>query len=41
MRKDFMADLEQTEQVPNVIYYSKVGLEVAKIVVRGQKMSPP
>lgn len=28
-------------QVPFVIYYSKVGLEVGKIVFRGQKMTPP
>ncbi|KAI0860149.1 GroES-like protein [Xylaria cubensis] len=28
-------------QVPTVIYYSKVGAEVAKIVFRSQKMSPP
>ncbi|KAI8628894.1 GroES-like protein [Xylariaceae sp. FL1651] len=29
------------KQVPTVIYYSKVGAEVVKIVFRGQKMSPP
>ncbi|KAI0438027.1 putative sorbitol dehydrogenase [Xylaria telfairii] len=29
------------KQVPTVIYYSKVGAEVAKIVFRTQKMSPP
>ncbi|KAI0126444.1 ATP synthase subunit G [Xylariales sp. AK1849] len=28
-------------QVPHVIYYSKVGAELSKIVFRGQKMSPP
>ncbi|KAI0473767.1 GroES-like protein [Xylariaceae sp. FL0804] len=28
-------------QTPTVIYYSKVGAELAKIVFRGQKMSPP
>ncbi|KAK4039845.1 L-arabinitol 4-dehydrogenase [Parachaetomium inaequale] len=28
-------------QTPLVIYYSKVGLEMAKLVVRGQSMSPP
>jgi F0F1-type ATP synthase membrane subunit b/b' len=28
-------------QVPLVIYYSKVGLEVGRLVVRGQKMTPP
>ncbi|KAI1656861.1 mitochondrial ATP synthase g subunit-domain-containing protein [Daldinia decipiens] len=27
--------------VPTVVYYSKVGSELAKIVFRGQKMSPP
>ncbi|KAI1309842.1 GroES-like protein [Xylaria venustula] len=29
------------KQVPTAVYYSKVGAEVAKIVFRGQKMSPP
>lgn len=29
------------EQLPGAIYYSKVGAELAKIVFRGQKMSPP
>ncbi|KAK9416493.1 hypothetical protein SUNI508_01910 [Seiridium unicorne] len=29
------------KQVPHVIYYSKVGAELTKIVFRGQKMSPP
>jgi TATA-box binding protein (TBP) (component of TFIID and TFIIIB) len=29
------------EQLPGVIYYSKVAAEVAKIVFRGQKMNPP
>ncbi|KAI0466634.1 GroES-like protein [Xylaria cf. heliscus] len=29
------------KQVPTVVYYSKVGAEVAKIVFRSQKMSPP
>ncbi|KAK7397546.1 ATP synthase subunit G atp20 [Neonectria punicea] len=28
-------------QIPLVVYYSKVGLEVGKIVFHGQKMSPP
>ncbi|KAH6853605.1 mitochondrial ATP synthase g subunit-domain-containing protein [Chaetomium sp. MPI-CAGE-AT-0009] len=28
-------------QSPLVVYYSKVGLEMAKLVVRGQSMSPP
>lgn len=29
------------KQVPTVVYYSKVGAEVAKIVFRGQNMAPP
>ncbi|KAH6692625.1 ATP synthase subunit G [Plectosphaerella plurivora] len=29
------------KQLPTVIYYSKVGAEVTKIVFRGQKMAPP
>lgn len=28
-------------QTPFVVHYSKVGIEVAKIVFRGQKMAPP
>lgn len=28
-------------QTPVVIYYAKVGVEVAKLVFQGQKMSPP
>ncbi|KAK4136552.1 hypothetical protein BT67DRAFT_374432 [Trichocladium antarcticum] len=28
-------------QTPLVVYYSKVGLEVARLVVRGQNMNPP
>lgn len=28
-------------QVPFVVYYTKVGVEVAKIIFRGQQMSPP
>ncbi|KAH6650927.1 mitochondrial ATP synthase g subunit-domain-containing protein [Chaetomium tenue] len=28
-------------QTPLVVYYSKVGLEMAKLVVKGQNMSPP
>jgi hypothetical protein len=28
-------------QTPFVVYYSKVGLEMAKLVIRGQNMSPP
>jgi F-type H+-transporting ATPase subunit g len=30
-----------TGQTPFVVYYSKVGLEVSKLVFQGQKMSPP
>ncbi|KAI2622531.1 GroES-like protein [Hypoxylon sp. NC1633] len=29
------------KQVPTVVFYSKVGSELAKIVFKGQKMSPP
>ncbi|KAI0874910.1 mitochondrial ATP synthase g subunit-domain-containing protein [Hypoxylon argillaceum] len=29
------------KEIPTVVYYSKVAAEVAKIVFRGQKMSPP
>ncbi|KAI1378782.1 GroES-like protein [Hypoxylon crocopeplum] len=29
------------KRVPTVVFYSKVGAELAKIVFRGQKMSPP
>jgi len=28
-------------QVPFVIYYSRVGLELSKLVFQGQKMQPP
>ena len=28
-------------QVPFVIYYSKVGIELSKIVFKGQNMTPP
>ncbi|KAK1828526.1 ATP synthase subunit G, mitochondrial [Podospora conica] len=28
-------------QVPNVVYYSKVGLELGKLVFKGQNMTPP
>jgi len=27
--------------IPPTVYYGKVGLELAKLVARGQKMSPP
>lgn len=30
-----------TGQVPFVIYYSRVGLELSKLVFQGQKMQPP
>ncbi|KAL2107177.1 hypothetical protein VUR80DRAFT_5593 [Thermomyces stellatus] len=29
------------QQIPFVVHYTKVGIEVAKIVSRGQQMSPP
>lgn len=32
---------QTTEQIPQVVYYSKVGAELTKIVFRNQKMSPP
>jgi hypothetical protein len=28
-------------QVPNVVYYSKVGVELSKLVFKGQHMTPP
>jgi F-type H+-transporting ATPase subunit g len=28
-------------QVPFVIYYSKVGIELSKMVFKGQNMTPP
>lgn len=28
-------------QVPFVVYYSRVGLELSKLVFQGQKMQPP
>lgn len=30
-----------TGQVPNVVYYSKVGIELSKLVFKGQNMTPP
>lgn len=27
--------------IPPTVYYGKVGLELAKLVAQGQKMSPP
>jgi len=32
---------ESTALIPPTIYYSRVGLELAKLVFKGQKMSPP
>lgn len=29
------------EQVPWVVYYSKVGIELSKVMFKGQNMSPP
>jgi len=37
----WLTDSKQTGQVPFVVYYTKVGLEVGKIVFRGQNMTPP
>jgi len=31
----------QTAMIPPTIYYSKVGLELSKLIVKGQQMSPP
>jgi len=28
-------------KIPSAVYYTRVGLELGKIIVRGQKMSPP
>lgn len=42
LRKSVEANgVPHPEQVPFVVYYSKVVAEVAKIVFRGQKMNPP
>lgn len=40
---DEMANSEilHAEQTPTVVFYSKVGAELAKIVFRNQKMTPP
>ncbi|RDW87797.1 hypothetical protein BP5796_03491 [Coleophoma crateriformis] len=35
----FIAFVER--QIPPAVYYSRVGLELAKLVFKGQKMSPP
>lgn len=36
-----MADLVIIGQIPPTIYYARVGMELSKLVFRGQKMSPP
>jgi F-type H+-transporting ATPase subunit g len=28
-------------QIPPTVYYARVGLELAKLVFKGQKMAPP
>lgn len=38
---DSPADNAPTAMIPPTVYYSKVGLELAKLVFRGQNMSPP
>lgn len=30
-----------TAMVPPTLYYSRVGLELSKLIVKGQQMSPP
>ena len=30
-----------TGQAPQVVYYSKVGIELSKLVFKGQNMTPP
>ncbi|KAF5861968.1 ATP synthase subunit G atp20 [Aspergillus alliaceus] len=32
---------DETAMIPPTVYYSKVGLELAKLVFRGQNMTPP
>lgn len=36
-----LRDSENLALVPPTIYYSKVGFELSKLVIRGQKMSTP
>lgn len=32
---------DETAMIPPTLYYGKVGLELAKLVFRGQNMTPP
>jgi F-type H+-transporting ATPase subunit g len=36
-----MADMAITGQIPLTIYYARVGLELSKLVFKGQSMTPP
>lgn len=36
-----MADFVITGQIPPTIYYARVGMELSKLVFKGQKMAPP
>lgn len=36
-----MADAVFTGQIPPTVYYARVGLELSKLVFKGQKMTPP
>lgn len=36
-----MLTIAPVGSTPFVVYYSKVGLELGKLVFQGQKMSPP
>ncbi len=33
--------MNDSGQIPPTVYYTKVGLELSKLVFQGQKMSPP
>jgi hypothetical protein len=36
-----MADVACAGQIPPTIYYARVGLELSKLVFKGQSMTPP
>jgi hypothetical protein len=36
-----MADDMVLGQIPPTVYYARVGLELSKLVFKGQKMAPP
>jgi F-type H+-transporting ATPase subunit g len=36
-----MADAAVTGQIPPTIYYARVGLELSRLVFKGQSMTPP